>query len=29
VRGRDDDHAGDDDAPVVPGYFDAPARAVL
>ena len=28
VRGRDDDHAGDDDAPVVPGYFDAPARAV-
>ena len=28
VRGRDDDHAGDDVAPVVPGYFDAPARAV-
>jgi len=29
VRGRDDDHAGDDDTPVVRGYFDAPARAVL
>ena len=28
VFGRDDEHAGDDDLPAVPAYFDAPARAV-